>query len=102
MKELLYTFQHAISGMIIAAHYNQKKLVLEMVDSLEDLRPYIKNDEVYITIEKLCKEHKNKHFETISDVISYLRKHGIYKEVMLRTSFLEAYLCTKKRSLLIK
>ncbi|MGA4713131.1 MULTISPECIES: hypothetical protein [Bacillus] len=76
-KELARTFQHYRSGMHIGAVYKRKKLILGMIDSLEDMRPYIDNDSVYLDTEKWCKEHTDKHFETIDDAVDYLRKQGI-------------------------
>ncbi|MBW3699411.1 hypothetical protein C2U27_03870 [Bacillus aerophilus] len=76
-RELGCTFQHFKSGMHIGATYKRKKLILGMIDSLEDMQPYIDNDDVYLDTEKWCKEHSNKRFETIEDAVNYLRKQGV-------------------------
>lgn len=76
-KVLTCSFQHVDSGLHIAACYNRKRLKLEMLDSLEQVRPYLDNDEVYTNTEKWCKEHTNKRFEAVEEAVSYLQNQGI-------------------------
>lgn len=75
-KELACTFQHT-SGMHIGAVYSRKKLKLEMMDTLEDMRPYITDEEVYLKAANWCKEHNNKRFETVEQAVRFLKNEGI-------------------------
>jgi phosphomevalonate kinase len=71
------SFQHCQSGMHISALYKRKKLILEMMDTLEDMQPYIENDDVYHETAEWVANHTGKRFETIDDAVEYLRKAGI-------------------------
>lgn len=81
-KELSCTFQHFQSGMHIGAVYKQKRLSLGMVDSLEDMRPYIDHDTVYLDTEKWCREHDNKRFESIDQAVEFLRQQGVEDDLV--------------------
>jgi len=71
------TFQHFQSGMHVSATFQSKKLTLGMVDSLEEMRPYINNDRVYLDTQEWCKEHTNKRFEDVEKAKDYLVSLGV-------------------------